>query len=347
MIKMIEQLIKNGNAYENQGHVLFDVESYKEYGQLSNRNIDEMIAGARIEIADYKKNPLDFVLWKPANENDDASSIFNSPWSKGRPGWHIECSAMSSKYLGQNFDIHGGGADLQFPHHENEIAQSSCANKGSKYANYWVHNGFLTVNGEKMSKSLKNFVTVQDLIEKNISGSVIRFFLLSAHYRKPLNFNENALKNSQKTLEKFHAVLDLQNISKFDQKNSINSDIVKKSPLISKILENLADDLNIAKAIATLHGAAKEIKKTNNPELKAEFAFILDFLGLLDENLLKKSETQDQTISDAQIQEKIAERIKAKSEKNFEKADKIRQDLLEAKIILKDEPGNKTSWQKL
>jgi cysteinyl-tRNA synthetase len=162
IIALIQKLLDNNHAYIADNHVVFDVCSSKNYGKLSNRKIDELLFGARIEIADYKRNPLDFVLWKPASPNDDASSIFDSPWGRGRPGWHIECSAMSSKFLGENFDIHGGGADLQFPHHENEIAQSCCANQGSTYAKYWVHNGFLTVNGEKMSKSLKNFITVFD-----------------------------------------------------------------------------------------------------------------------------------------------------------------------------------------
>src|SRR3989338_816958 len=206
MIKMIEELIENGNAYVSAGHVLFDVKSYKNYGELSNRNLDEMIAGARIEVEKYKKDPLDFVLWKSADEDDDISSVFASPWGKGRPGWHIECSAMSVKYLGKNFDIHGGGADLQFPHHENEIAQSRCAYSSSIYAKYWIHNGFLTVNGEKMSKSLKNFITVFDLLQKGEKGIVIRYLLLATHYRKPLDFSEKSLHDAQKSIEKFYSV---------------------------------------------------------------------------------------------------------------------------------------------
>ena len=202
MIVMIEQLIKNGNAYVSEGHVLFDVSTYDKYGELSNRNLDEMIAGSRVEVASYKTDPLDFVLWKPADLDDDVSSVFESPWGKGRPGWHIECSAMSSKYLGVDFDIHGGGADLQFPHHENEIAQSRCANAQSHFAKYWIHNGFLTVDGEKMSKSLKNFITVRDLLDKKIPGVVIRYLLLSSHYHKPLDFNQKAPDDAQKLIWK-------------------------------------------------------------------------------------------------------------------------------------------------
>ncbi|MGB1539987.1 MAG: cysteine--tRNA ligase, partial [Rickettsiales bacterium] len=180
MLKMIEQLIANGHAYAEQGHVLFAVASDEAYGCLSRRNRDEMIAGARVEVAPYKKDPADFVLWKPSVEDEPG---WDSPWGYGRPGWHLECSAMSTKYLGENFDIHGGGADLMFPHHENEIAQSTCSMKGSSFARYWVHNGFLTVNGEKMSKSLGNFFTVRDLLDQGVDGEAIRWALLSTHYR--------------------------------------------------------------------------------------------------------------------------------------------------------------------
>ncbi len=269
MIVMIEKLIANKNAYVSDGHVLFDVASYANYGELSNRNLDEMIAGSRVEIATYKKNPLDFVLWKPADAEDDISSVFESPWGKGRPGWHIECSAMSSKYLGADFDIHGGGADLQFPHHENEIAQSRCANPNSHYANFWIHNGFLTVDGEKMSKSLKNFITVRDLLDKGISGVVIRYLLLSTHYRKPFDFNQKALDDAKKSLEKFHAVI--------EDLKELNPAIANSKDLTAKVLSFLAEDLNISKVIALLHETAKEIKANNNQNLKikdsSEFNF--------------------------------------------------------------------------
>ncbi len=332
MIVMIEQLIKNKNAYVSEGHVLFDVESYKNYGELSNRHLDEMIAGSRVEIATYKRNPLDFVLWKPADAEDDVSSVFESPWGKGRPGWHIECSAMSSKYLGADFDIHGGGADLQFPHHENEIAQSRCANPNSHYAHFWIHNGFLTVDGEKMSKSLKNFITVRDLLDKGVSGVVIRYLLLSTHYRKPFDFNQKALDDAQKSLEKFYSVMEIG--------------VSTNGRLSERILADLADDLNISKVIATLHEMAKEIKATNDENLRNEFAATLDFLGLIDEGFFKGQEV----VSDVdltEINEQIALRLKAKQDRNFQLADEIRQNLLAKGILLEDVAKNETIWKRV
>ncbi len=207
MFEMINKLIVLGHAYVAEGHVLFSVETYKEYGFLSRRHIDEMIAGARIEVAPFKKHPGDFILWKPAPE-DEYQYCFASPWGRGRPGWHIECSAMSTKHLGEDFDIHGGGVDLVFPHHENEVAQAICANKGSRFAKTWVHNGFLTVNGEKMSKSLNNFILLRDLIDKGISGPVIRYFYLMTHYRKPIDFNDNAIHTANKALNKLGAMIE-------------------------------------------------------------------------------------------------------------------------------------------
>jgi cysteinyl-tRNA synthetase len=335
MIAMIEQLIKNGHAYVSQGHVLFDVSSYKNYGELSNRQLDELVAGARVEVADYKTDPLDFVLWKPAAAEDDASSVFESPWSKGRPGWHIECSAMSSKYLGADFDIHGGGADLQFPHHENEIAQSRCANKGSRYARFWIHNGFLTVNGEKMSKSLKNFTTVRDLLDQGISGVAIRLLLLSTHYRKPCDYNENAIELATKTLEKFYSVLDENDLK--------NSD---KSNLPQQVLEHLCDDLNISKTIAFLHELTKEAKAKNSAELKSQLAASLDFLGLADASLFQKLHSNSSDVDENFVQQQIELRLQAKSEKNYAKADEIRKQLLEMGVAIEDVAGGKTVWKK-
>lgn len=337
MIVMIEKLIANKNAYVSDGHVLFDVASYANYGELSNRNLDEMIAGSRVEIATYKKNPLDFVLWKPADAEDDISSVFESPWGKGRPGWHIECSAMSSKYLGADFDIHGGGADLQFPHHENEIAQSRCANPNSHYANFWIHNGFLTVDGEKMSKSLKNFITVRDLLDKGISGVVIRYLLLSTHYRKPFDFNQKALDDAKKSLEKFHAVI--------EDLKELNPAIANSKDLTAKVLSFLAEDLNISKVIALLHETAKEIKANNNQNLKIEFAGILDFLGLVDYET-NKSKVKKTDFDESEIEEQIALRLKAKEEKNFKLADEIRQNLLTKGITLEDVSKNHTIWKR-
>ena len=280
MIEMVKKLIEKKHAYVVNGNVLFDVSSYQKYGQLSHRDPLKLMAGARIEIADYKKNPLDFVLWKPSNEDDDVSSIFDSPWGKGRPGWHIECSAMSSKYLGVNFDIHGGGADLQFPHHENEIAQSCCAHENSSYARYWVHNGFLTVNGEKMSKSLKNFVTVFDLLQQNINGVAIRLMLLSSHYRKPLDFNAKSLSDAQKTLEKFNKIIAETKLIFKDQYNLI--DFVNDKHISQEVLESLSDDLNFSKTLACLHNLVKKIKDQPNEIIhRQQLIASLNFLGLI------------------------------------------------------------------
>ena len=333
MIAMIEKLIASKNAYESAGHVLFDVKSYKNYGELSNRSLDEMIAGARVEIASYKKDPLDFVLWKPAAVGDDASSIFDSPWGKGRPGWHIECSAMSSKYLGVDFDIHGGGADLQFPHHENEIAQSRCANANSTYARFWVHNGFLTVDGEKMSKSLKNFITVRDLLDQGVDGVVIRYFLLSSHYRKPLDFTQKTLDDAKKSIEKFYAVLPA------DMREQQFGEVDEK------ILECLGSDLNFAKALSLLHETAKNLKTNRDETAVKNFAATLDFLGLLTKNRVANSPNKAGEVDENFINSQIALRLKFKQEKNFQKADEIRQNLLAQGIALEDQKGQ-TLWKK-
>jgi cysteinyl-tRNA synthetase len=330
MIIMIEKLLKNNHAYISDNHVLFDVQSDKNYGVLSNRNLDELISGARVEIAAYKKNPLDFVLWKPAGKDDDASSVFESPWGKGRPGWHIECSAMSEKYLGQNFDIHGGGADLQFPHHENEIAQSCCANEGSHFAKVWIHNGFLTVNGEKMSKSLKNFITVFDLLQQKIPGIVIRFMLLSSHYRKPFDYNDKVLEDSKKSLEKFYSVISLKDFS-------------NNAKVPEQILSALADDLNFSKAIAFLHDLAKKIKVENDQNLKAQMAKSLDFLGFFDADFFAKESLSN--IDEAYIESQIAKRLELKKQKDYAGADAVRNELLQQGIVLEDIAGGKTIFK--
>ncbi|MFT6333219.1 MAG: cysteinyl-tRNA synthetase [Lentimonas sp.] len=336
MIVMIKKLLENGNAYESEGHVLFDVKSYENYGELSKRDIDSMVSGSRIEIAKYKKDPLDFVLWKPASENDDISSIFESPWGKGRPGWHLECSAMSNKYLGESFDIHGGGADLKFPHHENEIAQSKCANPHSSYAKYWVHNGFLTVNGEKMSKSLNNFFTIKDLLDKNINGIAIRYLLLSTHYRKPLDFSDKALLDSTKAIDKFYGAIGSA---------AINSASNIENPYLVKILEYLSDDLNTPLAFSVLHEIVKEIKNSEENEknnLIQNLLSCLDFLGLYKSNHVVKKQAIN--VDENYILEKISARKEAKAQKNWAKADEIRNELLVKNIVLKDVSGGETHW---
>lgn len=201
MIVMIKKLIDNGHAYIAEGHVLFSIDSYPKYGFLSRQKMDDIISGARIEVVKFKRNPADFVLWKPFSKGEEEFS-FDSPWGKGRPGWHIECSAMSTKCLGSNFDIHGGGIDLLFPHHENEIAQAVSANKGSRFAKFWMHNGFLTIDGEKMSKSLNNVILLRDLLDQDISGAVIRYFYFMTHYRKPIDYNKNAIHSASKSLRR-------------------------------------------------------------------------------------------------------------------------------------------------
>jgi cysteinyl-tRNA synthetase len=240
MVAMTQELIAKGHAYEAEGHVLFAVESYKDYGRLSGRSIDDMIAGARVEVAPYKRNAMDFVLWKPST--DDLPG-WDSPWGRGRPGWHIECSAMSYELLGASFDIHGGGNDLQFPHHENEIAQSCCVHPESKFANYWMHNEMLQVEGKKMSKSLGNFFTVRDLLDQGVPGEVIRFVFLQTHYGKPMDWTEEKAKQAGATLRKWRGLV---------------AGIEPAPNPAPELLAAIADDLNSAGAIALMHRQAKE-----------------------------------------------------------------------------------------
>jgi len=339
MIEIIEKLIANGNAYVAEGHVLFDVNSYEDYGKLSGRNLDEMVAGSRVEVASYKRNPMDFVLWKPALKTDDVSSIFESPWSKGRPGWHVECSAMSHKYLGENFDIHCGGNDLKFPHHENEVAQSVCAFKGSSFANYWFHTGFLTVNGEKMSKSLGNFTTVKELKENKLRGSVIRFAFLKNHYRKPFDFSMQSLEEAEKNLKDLHIIIR-------DVKDKSVNDI----QLPKKILAALEDDLNTSKVIAELNNIRNHITHimSNSENIKKQSKKLkktLIFLGVYDKSFFKEpnKNISHLNVTEAIIEKKIRERGHAKRGKNWATADKSRGYLLEEGIVLKDNLAG-TDW---
>jgi cysteinyl-tRNA synthetase len=317
MIEIIEKLIKNGNAYVSQGHVLFAVNSYKDYGALSGRKLDELIAGSRIEVESYKHHPGDFVLWKPADAGDDPSSVFDSPWGKGRPGWHIECSAMSSTYLTDHFDIHGGGADLMFPHHENEIAQSCCATPGSKFSNVWVHNGFLTVGGEKMSKSLGNFTTVKDVLDKGIQGEVIRLALLSARYSEPLDWNEKLIHDAKTTLDKWYRLI-----------GEHYADISAQN----EFLNALNDDLNLPKAFSLMHTASPT-------DLKA-MGSLLGFFTLTPSQWFKGEG------DDSNIQTQIDARIEAKKTKSWAEADRIRKALLDTGIVLEDKPDGTTDWRK-
>lgn len=310
MIRLIERLLENGNAYEANSHVLFDTASYANYGELSKRSMDEMISGARVEVAPFKKNPTDFVLWKPAKSHEGHCS-FQSPWGLGRPGWHIECSAMSSQYLSDTFDIHGGGADLMFPHHENEIAQTKCAIIGSEFAHYWVHNGFLTVNGEKMSKSLHNFKTVFELLQDGISGAAMRYFYLTAHYRKPLDFNVKAIADAAKALSKFGSIL--------VQSAAVHASDTMPFALSAEFIDALCDDLNTPKALSYLHAVAA---KASSGDLSAcaELRASCEFLGL---SLDIKNEVEIDPI----IVKLAEQRVAAKREHKWAEADSLRAEI--------------------
>ena len=324
MIQMTSSLIEKKFAYVNEGHVYFSVSSFKNYGKLSNKNLEDLKAGSRVEISNLKKNPMDFVLWKPSAEKDPG---WKSPWGRGRPGWHLECSVMSEKYLGKNFDIHGGGLDLIFPHHENEIAQSCCNNSTNKFANYWLHNGFVTIDKEKMSKSLGNIITITDAVNK-YSGQVVRLALLSAHYSQPLDWNDDLLNNQKNILDKWY---------KLYEKNSeeIKLDLV----------DTLLDDLNTAGFIAKIHELYNEAI-TGDDKKKALFNSACRLLGLFNVpkeewlNLKKKNIK----ISEEHILEKIQERIKAKNNGNYDLADKIRNELLDEGILIEDQK-EKTIWK--
>ena len=335
MIAMCESLIEQGFAYAAEDHVLFAVEKFDEYGKLSRRDRKEMIAGARVEVAPYKKDPADFVLWKPA---EDDMPGWDSPWGRGRPGWHIECSAMSTRYLGENFDIHGGGSDLVFPHHENELAQSCCANQGSSYAKYWMHNGHLMVEGEKMSKSLGNFVTVHDLLE-NWSGEAIRLAMLGTHYHQPINWTEDNLRQAKESLDRFYTAL------------RQSADVTPENvPAPRAVLEALCDDLNTPLAIAEFHNLVtrlnKSEKKYERAEAKGEILAAAKLLGILEadpEAWFTGSADEDEA---AEIDDLITQRADAKKNKDFATADKIRNDLLARGILLEDFKEG-TSWKRV
>tara|TARA_B100000242_G_scaffold51893_1_gene31012 strand:- start:531 stop:1877 length:1347 start_codon:yes stop_codon:yes gene_type:complete len=323
MVEMTSSLISKGFAYENKGNVYFNIKSFKDYGKLSNKNLDELKAGYRIETSDLKKNLMDFVLWKPSVDEDPG---WESPWGRGRPGWHLECSVMSEKYLGKKFDIHGGGLDLIFPHHENEIAQSRCNNNTSSFANYWIHNGFVTINKEKMSKSLGNIITISDAVKK-YSGQVVRLALLSAHYSQPLDWNDDLLNNQKSILNKWYNLY-----SDKQDHNSIIDDI-------------LLDDLNTPGFIAKIHELYNAAIKGDEKK-KIEFNQACRFLGLFSETKkdwesFKKSKIK---VSESYVLKKIEERTVAKNKGNFSLADKIRDELLSEGILIEDQKG-KTIWK--
>jgi len=336
MIELIAALIERGHAYEADGHVLFHVPSFDAYGGLSGRSRDEQVAGARVEVASYKKDAADFVLWKPSKEDEPG---WDSPWGpnngKGRPGWHIECSAMAEKHLGLPFDIHGGGADLKFPHHENEIAQSCCAHGHddlAAFSKYWVHNGFVTVEGEKMSKSLGNFLLVHDLIEK-YPGEALRLTLLSAHYRQPLDWSEDKVQQSQKQLDRFY--------NRLDEMAGMEA---QDTGVPQGVMDALCDDLNTPQVMAELNGLLKE---GNSPALKGELLAAGNLLGILQDNPQEwlGFSHDDCGGDDAGIDALLLERGEAKAAKNFARADEIRDELAAEGIEIIDTPEG-TKWRK-
>ena len=332
MIELIVELIEKDFAYEKEGHVLFHVPTYQNYGKLSKRNRDEQIAGSRVEVAPFKKDPADFVLWKPSTDEQPG---WESPWGIGRPGWHTECSAMSKKTLGLPFDIHGGGRDLIFPHHENEIAQSCCTSANidepDSYAKYWMHNGFVTINGEKMAKSLGNIILVKDLAE-NYHGEVIRLALLSSHYRQGLDWNEKVIHQANKLINKLYEIKDDLDDVTISDKNENNLDAISI----------LMDDLNTPGLITELNNIVKEYNSSNSEKenIKSRLSLISSVLGILeDETFNEISEEFKNKINDM-----VLKRSEAKNNKDFETADAIRDQLLELGVEINDSSDG-TEWK--
>ena len=324
MIEMISQLIKKRFAYENNKHVYFEVKKFNDYGKLSNKKIEDLVAGARVEVSDNKKNSEDFVLWKPSLENEPS---WESPWGKGRPGWHLECSAMSKKFLGNEFDIHGGGIDLLFPHHENEIAQSRCANNTKVFANYWLHNAFITMSNEKMAKSQGNILKIKDFKNK-VSGQVLRLALISAHYKQPLDWNDKLIEDCQNTIDKWYNVY-----------------LTSKKDLNEEILYPLYDDINTPGYIANLHKLYEKASKGNDEDKKI-FNSACNFIGLLNETReewlnYKKIRVN---ITEEEISNKIELRNKARDNKDYKEADNIRDYLSDKGVLIEDKDG-KTIWK--
>ena len=364
IIEMIEKLIENGYAYENEGNVFFDVRKYEDYGNLSNQKIEELEAGARVNVLDIKKDSLDFTLWKPKKEGEP---YWDSPWGQGRPGWHIECSAMSKKYLGETFDIHGGGQDLIFPHHENEIAQSKCSGHGD-FAKYWMHNGFINVDGDKMSKSLGNFFLLREILDK-FDGNIVRLFVLSTHYRKPINFSIENIEDSKKALQSI--ISSVKRYKEILQKNNVNKDI-EKIVIKNKNIENfikkvkkfdkkfdeaMSEDMNTPQAIATIFDQIRETNKYYDVIFENVTEELLEGLfssymslknkmeNILGIELINKVNEENDEMSKELIELLIKIRTDARAEKNFKLSDEIRDSLKAIGVEIKDNKDGTTSYE--
>jgi cysteinyl-tRNA synthetase len=348
---MIGKLIENELAYQaDDGDVNFAVRLLPRYGQLSGKSLDELNAGERVAIVGGKRDPLDFVLWKSAKPQEPADTRWASPWGEGRPGWHIECSAMSCDLLGEHFDIHGGGADLQFPHHENEIAQSEGAIYGQNrkvedapFVNYWMHNGHIRINEEKMSKSLGNFFLIRDVL-KNFDPEVIRFFILKAHYRSPINYSDAQLEEARVGLLRLYTAL----AQATPKANTLDA----HNPWVKRFADAMNDDFNTPEAIAVLFDLASEVNRTQGTEKQMlastlkSLGATLNFLQCDPTTFLQAGTKQEGGLSAVQIEEKIAERVAAKQAKDFAKADLIRKTLLDQGVVLEDRPGGLTEWRR-
>ncbi len=336
IIEMVQRLIATGNAYEAKGHVLFYVPSYAGYGELSGRNTEGMIAGARVEVAPFKRNPADFVLWKPSDEGQPA---WDSPWGKGRPGWHIECSAMAKRHLGETIDVHGGGQDLVFPHHENERAQSTCAHNGKLFSRYWMHNGFVNVEHEKMSKSSDNVLLVCDLL-RQVPGEVVRFTLLGTHYRKPLDWTHDVIRQNSANLNRLYGTL--LELKDADVEHSAED-------IPESFLDMLKDDLNTPAAFAELHKLARQANNVHESEerrkIKKQLLAAGGILGLLKQDPVEWFQGTGK-MDEEKINALIQARVNAKKNKSFELADSIREKLVAMGVNVQDRPDGTSTWRK-